>query len=300
MTDLARVTRTRVQAWIEGGRVAINGRVVQRVSTRAALGDVVVVQLPDETPRLPVLPEDGPLDCLFEDEQLLVVNKPPGIVSHPTYRHPSGSLLNLLLGHARDWSDGQRPSLVGRLDKHTSGIVVVAKTAEAHARLQRTLASSHSEKSYLAAVYGPVNRGRGEIALSLGRDPHDRRRIVATKGEGLRSLTRFERLDEADADGCSIALLRCSLVTGRTHQIRVHLSASGWPIVGDPAYGEARWRVGRAGHAQDALQAFARQALHAWRVSFVHPFTEKPVEVQAGVPADMLELLGTCGLREPR
>src|SRR3954453_15626699 len=139
LTDLAGATRTRVQAWIDDGRVSINGSVVTRVATRTALGDMVVVELPDEQPRAPVRPEQGQLDRVFEDDHFLIVNKPAGMVSHPTYLHPGGSLLNVLLYQAQAWPHGQRPSLVGRLDKHTSGAIVVARTTEAHARLQRTL-----------------------------------------------------------------------------------------------------------------------------------------------------------------
>ena len=299
LIDLGRATRTRVQAWIEDGRVSINGRTVQRVSTRASLGDTVTVLLPDEVPRSPVLAEEGPLHRLFEDDHLLVVNKPAGMVSHPTYLHPDGSLLNVLLWHARTWPAGQRPSLVGRLDKLTSGAVVVAKTAEAHARLQRTLAASLSEKSYLAVVYGPVSTERGEIGLRLRRHPEDRRRVIATADDGLASLTRFERLDQAEASGCCVALMRCQLVTGRMHQVRVHMAASGWPLVGDSKYGEPRWERAADVRLRDALSAFPRQALHAWRLSFVGPFTRERVNVEAPVPADMCGLIQVCGLTAP-
>ena len=146
LTDINRATRTRVQSWIEGGRVAINGHIVERVSVRTALGDEVTIQLPDDVRPEPVLAEEGPIDRLYEDDELLIVNKPAGVVSHPTFRHLTGSLVNTLLWHARMWPSHQRPSLVGRLDKLTSGAVVVAKTTRAHARLQRILASSRSVK----------------------------------------------------------------------------------------------------------------------------------------------------------
>lgn len=243
--------------------------------------------------------EERPLQRLFEDDHLLVVNKPAGIVSHPTYLHPAGSLLNVLLWHARNWPTGQRPSLVGRLDKLTSGALVVAKTPDAHARLQRTLALSLSEKSYLAMVYGPVSAERGEIDLRLRRHPDDRRRVVATADEGVLSLTRFERLDQVDVSGCSVALMRCQIVTGRMHQVRVHMAASGWPLVGDPKYGEPRWERAADVPLRDVLSTFPRQALHAWRVSFVHPFTHERVTVEAPVPEDLSGLLDACGLNRP-
>lgn len=297
LTDLSRATRTRVQSWIEDGRVSINGAVVRRVSTRAALGDTVTVELPDEQPRAPVLAESGHLDCLFEDDHLLVVNKPAGVVSHPTYLHTGGSLLNVVLHHARQWPPDQRPSLVGRLDKLTSGVLIVAKSTEAHARLQRTLSSSFSEKSYLAVVYGPVDRERGRIDLRLRRDPDDRRRVVATTDEGLPSFTHFERLAKADSAGCPVALMRCQIVTGRMHQVRVHMAASGWPLVGDPKYGEPRWQQCSDDERRAALERFPRQALHSWRTAFVHPFTQERVEVEAPLPDDMRGLIALCGLR---
>jgi len=219
------------------------------------------------------------------------------MVSHPTYLHPRGSLLNLLLFESQAWPHGQRPSLVGRLDKHTSGALVVAKTTEAHARLQRSLASSLSEKSYLAVVYGPVSRERGSIDLRLRRHPDDRRRVVAAADQGLASLTRFERLDQADLAGCEVALMRCGLASGRMHQIRVHLAASGWPIVGDAKYGEPRWERTVDPESRARLAAFPRQALHAWRLSFEHPFTRQRVDVEAPVPGDVRELMTSCGLR---
>jgi len=294
LTDLANATRTRVQAWIEDGRVTINGRVVRRVSVRAALGDSVVVQLPDEEPREPVVPESGPLNRLYEDDYVLVVNKPAGVVSHPTFLHPRGSLLNIVLHYAAGWPDGQRPSLVGRLDKFTSGAVMIAKTTDAHARMQRVLASSFSEKSYLALAFGPVTPARGSIDLRLRRHPDDRRRVIATVDDGLASVTQYERLDEVDANGCPVALMRCRLITGRMHQVRVHLAARGWPIVGDSKYGEPRWTACNDLALRARLQAFPRQALHAARVSFIHPFTRERVIVEAPVSDDMSALAAAC------
>jgi 23S rRNA pseudouridine1911/1915/1917 synthase len=299
LSDLTRATRTRIQIWIDDGLVDVNGRVVRRVSTRAAAGDVITVRLPDDAAPAPVLPEDGPLDRLYEDEEVLVVNKPAGLVSHPTYAHPAGSLLNILLWHAKAWPDGQRPSLVGRLDKLTSGIVVVAKTTCAHARLQGVLASSRSEKIYLAVAYGPMTVEHGEIALRLRRHPDDRRRVIASPDSGLASLTRVERLDQADVSGCCVALVACRLVTGRMHQIRVHLASSGWPLIGDAKYGEPRWQQANDEAARQSLRAFGRQALHAWRIGFTHPFSGRRVEVLAPIPPDLRDLIQACALRVP-
>ncbi len=149
--------------------------------------------------------------------------------------------MNALLGRARTWPAHQRPSLVSRLDKLTSGIVVVAKDAAAHAGLQRAMAMDDCEKDYLALVYGRVNVARGEIDLRLAKDRRDHRRVAASATYGAESLTRFVRLARAPAPRVGLSLLRCRLATGRTHQIRVHLAARGWPLVGDPMYGEPRW-----------------------------------------------------------
>lgn len=288
-----------MQAWIESGRVSVNGRVVARVSTRAAMDDAITVELPDEQPRTPVLPEEGSLDCLFEDDHLLVVNKPAGLVSHPTYRHTTGSLLNRVLWHARHWPDTQRPSLVGRLDKQTSGAVLLAKSTTMHAALQRTLTSAFSDKSYLAVVYGPVEPARGAIDLALQSDPADRRRVIVSGPQGRPSLTRYQRLASAEVGGCALAVVHCQLVTGRMHQIRVHMGARGWPLVGDPKYGEPRWSGCGDAVARASLEAFPRQALHAWRVSFLHPVTQARVEVEAPLPEDMRTLLADCALPVP-
>lgn len=300
LTDLHRATRTRVQAWIEQGLVTVNGAPVRRVSTRAALGDLVSVELPDEAPRAVMSAEDVRLDVLYEDDQLLAINKPAGLVVHPTYKHTVGTLMNALLFHARAWPSPQRPSLVSRLDKMTSGIIVVAKDAELHAALQRSMNPGRSEKDYIAVVYGKVNVARGDIDLRIDHDRSDRRRMVASGTLGAESLTRFERLAKVAAPKAGLSLLRCRLATGRTHQIRVHLAARGWPIVGDPVYGEPRWTRVADPLLSATLRAFPRQALHSWRVAFTHPVTRARVDIEAPVPQDIADLLKMAGLAFPR
>ena len=296
LADIETATRTQVQAWIENGQVTVNGAAVRRVSTRAAAGDVLSIALPATAPRPPMAAEDVALDVLHEDDHLLAIDKPAGMVVHPTHAHAAGTAMNALLWHARGWPAPSRPSLAGRLDKLTSGIVIVAKSAAVHAALQRTLGSNESEKDYLAVVYGHVNAAKGAIDLRLGRDRVDRRRVVASKTAGARSVTRFERLARVPAPRAGLALLRCRLATGRTHQIRVHLAAQGWPIVGDPTYGEARWPQITDEALSAALAAFPRQALHAWRVRFRHPITREPMGIEAPVPPDMNALMIAAGL----
>jgi 23S rRNA pseudouridine1911/1915/1917 synthase len=304
LTDVDAATRTRVQAWIESGRVTVNGTPVHRVAARTAFGDVVAITLPEAAQPSTMAAENVALDVLYEDEHLLALDKPAGMVVHPTYKHAAGTVMNALLWRAREWPPGQRPSLAGRLDKDTSGIVLVAKTAAVHAALQRTLARTGrpaadrtgSEKVYLAVVHGRVNVARGTIDLRLARDAGDRRRVVASDTVGAPSLTHFERLARTDGPDPGVSMLRCRLMSGRTHQIRVHLAARGWPIVGDPVYGEPRRPQILAPALAATLRAFPRQALHAWRLAFMHPITQRRVAVEAPVPADIERLLVDAGI----
>ena len=309
LTDLRSATRTRVQAWIEDGLVTVNGAPVRRVSTRAELGDLVSIALPDEKPRAAMAAEDVRLEVLFEDEHMIAIDKPAGLVVHPAYKHTAKTLMNALLWHARAWPAPQRPSLVSRLDKLTSGVVVVAKDAGTHAALQREMnrpasaegfGATGSEKDYLAIVYGRVNVPRGVIDLRLEKDRGDRRKVAASATVGAESLTRFERLARVAAPRAGLSLLRCRLATGRTHQIRVHLAARGWPLVGDPMYGEPRWSQIDDPLLAATLRAFPRQALHAWRVAFTHPITRERLTIEAPLPRDMDELLVAAGLGASR
>jgi 23S rRNA pseudouridine1911/1915/1917 synthase len=283
LTGLKGASRSGVQRWVSEGRVAINGRCTRRPATRLAIGDVITVAELDLPVRQRAQPEALPLAILYEDDELLVVSKPPGIVVHPAYRHPAGTLLNGLLWHARSWPAPARPSIVGRLDKMTSGLVIAAKSPAVHAALQRTLTLAASLKIYLAIVHGHVKPARGLIDLPLARDPGDRRRVTVVPA-GAPSQTRYLRVHHSKG----LSLMRCELVTGRLHQIRVHLSAQGWPIVGDPVYG-----------TRDSAPIFPRQALHAWRVAFDHPVNGRRVELEAPIPADMLALMAGANLPDP-
>ena len=204
--------------------------------------------------------------------------------------------MNLLLFESQAWPHGQRPSLVGRLDKHTSGALVVAKTTEAHSRLQRSLASSFSEKAYLAVVYGPVTRERGIIDLRLRRHPDDRRRVSPPPIRVSRASRDSRRLDQVDLAGCEVALMRCRLASGRMHHIRVHLAASGWPIVGDAKYGEPRWeRTVDPGVIRARLAAFRdRRSMPGGCRSNIR--SRVSVSIEAPVPDDLRELMTSCGL----
>ena len=298
LAGLPGATRSRVQRWIADGAVAVNGRLVHRPAGRVAAGDTISVFTPHtaEPTRQPMLPSSTALEVLFEDESLLAINKPAGVVVHPTHAHRSGTLMNALLGHARHWPSGLRPSIVGRLDKLTSGVVLVAKGAAMHAALQRAMTAATCEKHYLAIVYGRVNPPTGRIDLRLRRDSLDRRKVIASEHAGVASLTHFVRLARVAARPIGLALLQCRLVTGRTHQIRVHLAARGWPIVGDPVYGEPHWSRIVDSELAGALRAFPRQALHASHLALVHPATHGRLEIDAPVPDDMGALLDLARL----
>jgi len=203
-----------------------------------------------------------------------VLDKPPGIVVHPTYKNWSGTLLNSVLWRMRERADAQ-PGILTRLDKDTSGLVVMALTPEVHAAMQRDQAARRIDKTYLAVVQGTPEPARGTIALPLGRDLADRRRVVVTD-TGAPSETRYEVMATLDENA---SLVRCELVTGRTHQIRVHLAARGWPIVGDAMYGVTSATI-------------TRQALHAWRIRFPHPITRQPLDLEAALPTDIRTLTG--------
>jgi 23S rRNA pseudouridine1911/1915/1917 synthase len=221
--------------------------------------------------------EDVPLSVLYEDECVLVVDKPAGMVVHPTYKNWSGTLLNGLLWRVRDRGPIV-PSIVTRLDKQTSGLVLVALSAEIHARLQRDAGAGLVRKQYLAVVHGTPEITSGTIELPLARSPNDRRRVIVTDA-GQPSATRYEVLGAAGG----LSLVRCELVTGRTHQIRVHLAHRGWPIIGDEVYGRPHPLV-------------TRQALHAWRIGLTHPVTRQLLEIEAKVPLDLQQVMSDQNL----
>ena len=281
LRDEKRISRNRIQKWIDAGDVLVNGVVPPRAAWRIHGGDELRVRVADLPRRESPRAEPIAIDVIYEDDDLLAVNKPAGLVVHPTYKHGSGTLMNGLLERARAWPAGSTPALLGRLDKLTSGLIIVTKRAQIHAALQRAMSARRIDKDYLAIVRGKPSPMRGTIDLALDRDPWDRRRITVTDRGGQPSLTKYERL--ATAGGFSI--VRCRLITGRTHQIRVHLAAKGWPIVGDATYG-----------GTPAEPAFPRQALHSWRVAFRQPRTGRELTLEAPLPDDMKGLAGALGL----
>jgi len=276
VTDVSRMSRTRAQSWIAGGLVSVDGVPVARPSVKVRQGATVVVTLPAatslrEAPRA----EELPLEILYEDDHLLAVNKVAGMVVHPSFRNVSGTVLNGVLWRLRNKPD-VRPGLVSRLDKDTSGVLLIALSSGAHARLQRDAKAGRVTKEYVAIVRGTPHPLRGTITIPLKHDPADRRRIVVAD-DGAPSKTQYRVVSSGDG----YSLVACELVTGRTHQIRVHLAASGWPIAGDRVYG-----------ATDP--SIARQALHAWRMTLPHPVSRETLRLEAPLSGDMQALADRC------
>jgi len=302
LTDLPEASRTKIQEWIDGGHVLIGGRKPKKSSEKVKTGDVIEIVLPPPPPPRPdILAEDIPLSILFEDSEILVLNKPAGLVVHPAVGHRQGTLVNALLHRSKDWAGpADRPGLVHRLDKDTSGVLIIAKTEAAMAKLGKAMKERLLEKEYLAVVYGHPPVHKGKIDLGILRDPRDRKRMTTSKSEGRASSTFYEILSESSGSLSGLSLLKCRLVTGRTHQIRVHLKALNLPIVGDTVYGSPRWKGLKNEALKEACKAFPRQALHAWRLGIRHPSTGAAMSFTAPVPPDMVGLLSAAGIAEPR
>jgi 23S rRNA pseudouridine1911/1915/1917 synthase len=283
------LSRARVQGLIDRGAIRVDGHPQKpRYSVRA--GDQVTLALPDITP-LALTPEPIPLDILYEDEHLLVLNKPARLVVHPGAGRPTGTLVHALLAHCRDLpgiGGVERPGIVHRLDRDTSGVMVVAKSERAHASLSGQFKNRSIQKRYLALVHGVVAREAGRIEAAIGRREHDRKRMGVKREGGRAARTVYRILRRFPG----MTLVELTLETGRTHQIRVHLAHIGHPVVGDVAYGGRRER--RIAPGGEAVPA--RQMLHAWVLGFQHPVTGARLEFTAPPPPDFLEAAGALDL----
>ena len=293
------LSRSRLKALILAGHVTVAGRTVRDPAAAVNSGDVITVTLPEAEPAKPAA-EDIPLDIVYEDDALIVLNKPAGLVVHPAAGHTSGTLVNALIAHCGDSLSGiggvKRPGIVHRLDKDTTGLMVVAKNDRAHRRLSNQFADKREgpiERDYLALVWGAPERPHGTIDAPLDRHPHAREKRAVRQG-GREAVTHWEVVERfMGADGKPVAaLLACRLETGRTHQIRVHLAHIGHPIMGDATYatGFKTKAVRLGGDAQAALTALGRQALHAEHLAFEHPNSGELLDFHAEMPADMTRL----------
>jgi 23S rRNA pseudouridine1911/1915/1917 synthase len=282
-------TRSRIRRLIDDGRVLING-VRAKPATVVAGGDEITVDEPPPAP-IDVAAESIPLEIVFEDDDLLVIDKPSGLVIHPASGHPSGTLVNALLAHCDDLSGiggAQRPGIVHRLDRDTSGLMVVAKSERAHLALSVAFRRRQVAKSYAAVCYGIPDDAEGLIDEPIGRHPTKRQQMAVTH-TGRAARTLYDLLERHPGT----ALVRCRPVTGRTHQIRVHMAHVGHALVGDPLYAGRQWRNLTLPHHQIACRGFPRQALHAQRLAFTHPVTHKEVSFETDPPADFQQLLET-------
>lgn len=296
-------SRNRIQGLVRGGSVTLNDRIVLEPKQKIAEGDICRIMLPElEAPEPEG--ENIPLDVLYEDDSLIVINKQVGLVVHPGPGNWTGTLVNALIHHCGDTLSGiggvRRPGIVHRLDRETSGVMVVAKTDQAHRALAETFAdhgrTGDLERAYVALVWGVPDRAAGTIETSLGRSRQDRTlRSVVPDGrpDARHAVTHYTVLERYGQPNEEIAsLVECRLETGRTHQIRVHMAHIGHPLIGDPAYGRSfRTKANRLPEdIRTEVSTFSRQALHARLLAFKHPATEEIMRFEAPLPQDMATL----------
>lgn len=275
------LSRAFVQTLIGAGHIQVGGA-ARKPNYAVKTGESIVLNIPPPT-KTALAAQDIALDLLYEDDALLVVNKPAGMVAHPAVGHPSGTLANAVLGHAPEIVTGnaERPGIAHRLDRDTSGIMLVAKTDAALRALQAQFAARRVHKTYLALAHGDVRTPEGKIDAPLGRDPHDRKKMaIVTCGRARDAITIFRVL----ARNAKYSLLQIEPETGRTHQIRVHLAFLKHPVVADAMYGKRKNDLG-----------LTRQFLHAWRIAFAHPVTGEACAFQVAPPADLQNALRQAG-----
>jgi 23S rRNA pseudouridine1911/1915/1917 synthase len=293
------LSRSRLQALLADGAVSRDRQTIKDANTRVKPGEMYEIAVPEPAPAIPE-GQNIPLNVVYEDSDLIVIDKPAGLVVHPAAGNPDGTLVNALIAHCGDSLAGvggvARPGIVHRLDKDTSGLLVAAKNDRAMASLARQFAARTIERAYHAVAWGAPRAGEGVIEGDIGRSPFDRKRMAIVRNQGKAARTRYRMLERYGNDPRAFAsLIECRLETGRTHQIRVHLAHLGHPLIGDSVYGRAR-RPPRAKtdaeeKAYTAAVEFPRQALHAWLLGFQHPSTHKHVCFESPWPEDFAELI---------
>ncbi|GEO81240.1 RluA family pseudouridine synthase [Pararhodospirillum oryzae] len=285
------LSRARLQALIAEGRVSLDGDIIKDGSRRVKPGQRALVEEPAPLPAIPQ-PQAMALAVVFEDDDLIVLDKPPGLVVHPAPGNPDQTLVNALLAHCGSSLSGIggvcRPGIVHRLDKDTSGLMVAAKTDLAHQGLAAQFAVHSLTRAYQALVWGVPRPAQGKVEGNIGRHPTLRQRMAVVKAGGKTALTHYRVLE---AWGTDLALVECRLATGRTHQVRVHMASLGHPLVGDPVYGRRTVPRSLPLPLATALGAFPRQALHAVRLGFVHPRSGESLLFESALPDDLAALV---------
>ncbi|QEY24498.1 23S rRNA pseudouridine(1911/1915/1917) synthase RluD [Neisseria animalis] len=281
-------SRSRLSTWIKDGAVEVNGKAAQP-KDKLIGGEFITVRVRPSEENLAFTPEAMDLDVVYEDDTVIVVNKPAGLVVHPAAGNWTGTLLNGLLAHCPELSQVPRAGIVHRLDKDTSGLMVVAKNLPAQNALVQQLQARTVKRIYRAVANGVVPFD-GKIDTLIGRDPHNRLKMAVVKYNGKPAITHVKVLERYPAH----SYIECSLETGRTHQIRVHMREANHPLAGDPVYGNPRHPCSEV--AKETVKHLQRQALHAYRLSFVHPKTQQTVSFEAPLPEDMYHLLSVLRL----
>lgn len=309
------ISRSRVQALITEGAVSVDGVVLMSGKEKTKMGQSLRITIPDIVEADPT-PQNIPLDIVFEDDHVLVINKPVGMVVHPGAGHHDQTLVNALLYHCGDSLSGiggvKRPGIVHRLDKDTSGLMMVAKNDKAHQGLSAQLQDRSLKRTYHALCWGQVIPLVGVIDQPIGRHPKDRLKMSVRSHGGRDAITKYKTITHFGEDEAGISLVECSLMTGRTHQIRVHMQSLGAPLIGDQLYNaplskqKSMIKRGFKPDVQDVLQPlllnFPRQALHAKAITFIHPETENVMEFNVEYPEDLQNLLVSLekGIRIPK
>lgn len=300
--QLPKVSRSRLKELIKQGQVFLNGAKIDQPNYRVKPNEEITVHTPEAEPAEPKA-ENIPLNIVFEDEHLIVIDKPNGLVVHPAAGNWEGTLVNALLGHCGDTLSGiggvKRPGIVHRLDKDTSGLMVVAKTDQAHKGLGEQFASHGKDgklkRAYKALVWSSPRRTTGLVDAPLGRKPNNRLKQAVLKYGGKDSITHYTVLEafQDEGKGALLCLVECVLETGRTHQIRVHMAHIGCPVVGDETYGAGFITRNKKlpQQAQAKLKILKRQALHAYLLGFEHPVTKEEMIFQSELPSDLAELI---------
>ncbi len=294
---LPEVSRSQLQQWIEQGHVLVNG-LASKPSQRLKEGQKVLVSLPQALPANDWQPEAMPLEIVYEDDQVLVVNKPAGLVVHPAAGHASGTLVNGLLGYCSELAVLPRCGIVHRLDRDTTGLMVVAKTGPAQLSLVAQLANRTVSRRYLALAWGKVSGQT--VTTQIGRDPRDRQRMaVLPAPKGKPAITEIKPLAQGELFSKEVTLVRCTLQTGRTHQIRVHLEHLGHPIVGDRTYSRKSPPPSKLGQGAKVIESLLPgQALHAFSLKFEHPGSREIVAFTAPIPENLLEVFRLPGIKK--